>query len=265
MLFWLASYPRSGSNFFVAALTSLTGVPLTFVENCEPLMRHLMGDASVEALHEERRRIAETAARVKKAGTAPAEAPVYPEGPAWSQRPVEEQLADPQAYMLKTHCPPTENELPAIYIVRDGRDVLVSYANFSPIFDPAYRKPPELFRKHLEMRMRDGVPRYGTWSENVEPWLDRPNTHVVHFADMIADPIAAVEQAIEALRLPLEIKGRNVPTFDELRSKAPLHYRRGKVGSWRDEFPADLLPEFWERHGHVMQRLGFQEEQRASA
>ena len=40
-------------------------------------------------------------------------------------------------YFVKTHELPTENDnSPAIYLVRDGRDVLMSYAHYIQIYAP---------------------------------------------------------------------------------------------------------------------------------
>ena len=39
----------------------------------------------------------------------------------------------------------------------------------------------------------------------------------------------------------------------------PKLVRRGQCGSWQDEFPDDLLPLFWERHGAVMHQFGYGE------
>jgi len=265
MLFWLASYPRSGSNFFQTVLRDLCDVHPAFIEDCEPLVRELMGDAAADAIQAQRQAMIDRALKIGHENSAPSGMPQFSTGPQWAQRPIDDLIADPLAFMLKTHCLASESRLPAVYLVRDGRDVLVSYAKYAPRNDASFKMPPEVFRNNLQTRMCTGCPRYGNWSTNVASWIDRPNTFVLNFTDLIADPVESVKRMIDTLNLPLTLKSETPPTFEQLQATNPKLYRRGKVGSWQDEFPPDLLSVFWERHGATMQRLGFDDRKRASA
>jgi hypothetical protein len=255
MLFWVASYPRSGNRFFRTLIQSLCEVPTTDIEFCESLMRDLLGNAAVETLNASRARQVQLAATK---GPTP-----VPPLPPWADRPLAEIVADPRAFAIKTHCVIHDANLPAVYLIRDGRDAMVSYARFAPLYGKDIS--PEQFRKNLVQRINYTGGRYGSWSENIASWINRPNTCVLSFTDLIERPIESVQKAIDTLRLPLEIVNTQVPTFDELKARNPELYRRGKAGSWQDEFPADLLPLFWEKHGAMMHKLGFTDDVRASA
>ena len=52
---------------------------------------------------------------------------------------------------------------------------------------------------------------------------------------------------------------RKPPSLEQMRerSKQPKFVRSGKTGSWRSEFPPELLEEFWARHGEEMDALGY--------
>ncbi|MFV0443843.1 MAG: sulfotransferase domain-containing protein [Planctomycetaceae bacterium] len=262
MLFWLASYPRAGSNFLWTVIRDVCGIQRASIEDCPQLMSELLGGRACDAVAAQRQLMMSSAQET----SATSQAPQFTwNQQAWTKRNVTELMADPRPYMLKTHCLSAESNVPAVYIVRDGRDVLVSYAKYTPRSEPGYQLPKEVFRDNLMQRMVQGCPRYGTWSTNVESWIDRPNTIVVRFSDLIRDPMAVVERLRTELSVPLVVKGDELPTFEQLHTQNPQLYRRGKVGSWRDEFPADLLPTFWEHHGSMMERLGFSEERAAVA
>jgi hypothetical protein len=174
---------------------------------------------------------------------------------------LEAAAAAPDWRYLKTHNLPRGDNHPAIYLLRDGRDTLVSYAWFS--LEVRHKKPraevtPAEFHATLEHLIASNESNYGDWSANVSAWTARPNTFVIRYEDLVQRPRELAEQAVEFLgvNLPL-LPDAAVPTFESMSQKNSTNVRRGKVGSWKDEFPADLLPLFWERHGAVMRAMGY--------
>lgn len=226
MLVWVASYPRSGNSFFRTALHRLYG--------------HL-------------------SVREQTRGVEP------PSGGGlacdlWTKLTDAELAAREEVFFVKTHELPHESQCPAIYLVRDGRDSLVSYAWYSLIQHRGLRREQvtvDLYRQALHDVMHDTRGAYGGWGNNVLTWCGRPHTCVLKFEDLIADPERCVARAMESLALPGEHLGGHVPSFAELQAIRPHHYRRGAVGSWRDEFPSDLLDEFWRVHGAGMEAAGY--------
>ena len=248
MLFWVASYPRSGNGFLRTILRDLCGVPTTSVDQAPQLAEAILGP--------EMRAWLPPAAMHETDGPNRSVYAIPPPKP-WSLRPLPEVLADPTPYSLKTHLLKSDGELPAVYLLRDPREVFVSYAHFAPAY--GLEISSERFRANVRERILESGGPYGSWSENAEAWLVRPRTCVVRFEDLVLQPLAVLERIIEALQLPRRIDSTRVPRFCELQAEYPHVYRRGQVGGWRDEFPADLLPLVWERHGRVMRRFGFPE------
>jgi hypothetical protein len=223
MRVWLASYPRSGNTFFRIILSDRYGVPsVTAREMPESWEKLWRADA--------KRR--------------PSTDPNAPE-------------------FVKTHELPGADGDPAIYIVRDGRDALVSYAHFTLAFN---REPaagpvtPELFRQTLRNLVLESRSAFGSWSLNVDAWTARPNTAVVRYEDLLADPIGVADGALAALGLRLRPVSDAITPFDELRQVDPKFFRRGAQGAHRDEFPADLLDLFWTHNEATMTRLGYPRE-----
>jgi len=169
--------------------------------------------------------------------------------------------AAPEWRYLKTHNLPRDDRHPAIYLLRDGRDALVSYAWF--MLEVRHHKARADITAHefhamLKELIESDDPGYGDWSANVSAWTARPNTFVIRYEDLVERPRDLAVQAIAFLgvNLPL-LADATVPTFESMNQKNPKTVRRGKVGSWRDEFPKDLLPLFWQRHGRTMQAVGY--------
>lgn len=228
MLVWIASYPRSGNTFFRMALHRLYGCT-----------------SSVEPGHDG------APAAVSRPPS------VYISTSALS---LAEMARRPELHVVKTHSLPREAEHPAFYLLRDGRDALVSYAWFHLVHERGRlpdRVEPAEFRETLRNLMLDRRSPYGVWSEHVCAWLTRPRTAVVRFERLIGQPAAEIRAAVEGLRLPLTPRDATIPGFAELQAEKPTLYRRGRVGSWRDEFPADLLEDFRLLHAEGMARAGY--------
>jgi hypothetical protein len=190
-----------------------------------------------------------------------------------SEYPVEDGYADYP--LVKTHLLPHELEpsdpgIPAVYLVRDGRDSLVSMAHQrSEIV-----KPGSDYYKNLRRAIVAKDSHFGGWSRNVMAWLDRASI-VIRFEDLIVDPIVCIERLRPLIDLPEPAVDR-VPSFADLRTKdfqygrrnleqtpeernswRERFFRRGVVGGWRTEMPPDMVRLFWKHHGDAMRRLGY--------
>lgn len=173
MLVWVASYPRSGNSFFRIALHRLYG----------------------------HRSVREQTRGVELPGGCELACDL------WTMLTDPEMAGDDGLYFVKTHEMPHESSCPAIYLVRDGRDSLVSYAWFSRIRHQGLQREqitPDLYRRALHGVMHDTQGAYGGWSHNVLAWSGRPNTCVLKFEELIAAPARCVARPMESLTLPAE-------------------------------------------------------------
>ncbi len=221
MIIWLASYPRSGNTFFRRALYSRYGVRSgTLYHHAKPPQSGSTGYHDATKL----------------------------EGFA----------SDTDAHWVKTHGLPLQDEFPAVYLLRDGRDSLVSYAHFVLGHEEKDgANDPDLFHSTLS-DLIVAPSEFGTWSENVRSWVGRPNVQVVRFEDLIADP--AGELARVRRQLGMTGDGQTlgeIPTFRELHKAEPSMFRSGLVGGWRTAMPTDLEELFWQHHGEVMESVGY--------
>lgn len=170
-------------------------------------------------------------------------------------------VEDPSAWLVHTHERPKDDGWPAIVLVRDGRDALVSRAH--QIVEMGWH---ETFRDGLEWLITRPFtpdnPSSGTWGANVLAWLDRPAPiTLVRFEDLIARTGEVVDGALAATGVvpAPDAHAGAVPAFAALHGRDAGFFRRGVVGSYADEFPGDLLERFWavEDNAAAMARLGY--------
>jgi hypothetical protein len=161
-----------------------------------------------------------------------------------------------QTRFIKTHeILATDDASPAVYVVRDGRDAYVSYAHFARQTDP-HGHSGMSFEDVLRMLV-SSPDHFGGWSRHVDIWTRRAHTAVLFYEDLLADPAGALGRACAELGIVLPRPSGALTTIDELRSRDPLNFRKGRAASWKEEMPPDIERLFWERHGATMTRLGY--------
>lgn len=223
MIVWLASYPRSGNTYFRILLNHLYGIktPTAYVGHdgtAFAVGKELVGHVADE----------------------------------WT---IEEMAAKSETLIVKTHRR-AEDNYPAIYLFRDGRDALVSYAHLRDQDGKSY----EDVLRELITTSKSST---GTWGQNACHWLNRNegNTVYISYEALMATPEQVVEQTLQQLNLPYDLgkKNKSAPTFEELKQVNHDFFRRGIVGSYRDEMPSELQELFWAQpdNAEAMKRFGF--------
>jgi hypothetical protein len=167
--------------------------------------------------------------------------------------------------VVKTHVlpqvlPRDVRSRPAVYLVRDGRDAMVSMAHSrKDITAPGSNYYLNLAAAVLSLNDR----QVGGWSRNVKAWTDRVSI-VIRYEDLIEDPIREVEKLRALIDLP-EPDRAKLPTFESLREGthkygsghkrddteekkkiyANKFFRRGVAGAYKDEMPRIFQWLFW--------------------
>lgn len=177
-----------------------------------------------------------------------------------------------KTHELPEHLRPNDPSIPAICLIRDGRDALCSMAHHrSDIVAPGSDYLDNLRAAIIAQRGS----YFGGWSINVEAWCQRAQL-LIRYEDLIADPLATVERLRLVCDLPAPQKDR-LPAFEALKFGIPKYgaardrdvseeekhqlaqkfFRRGEAGAWREEMPEDLQALFWSYHGDTMQQMGY--------
>lgn len=173
--------------------------------------------------------------------------------------------------MFKTHDPYFHCFPKSIYIVRDGRDSLVSYF---------HRQTQQgLFKGSFsDYLAQDGhtVTDSTSWADHVAQALAHQARHparvlLIRYEDMIADlrgtasrinafcglnvSEAAIARAVDACAFQNLQKGEALVA----NSAKPTMFRRGQAGAWVDTFSPAEAQAFWDRHGDLLKALGYRE------
>lgn len=169
--------------------------------------------------------------------------------------------------IVKTHLLPTQAlsdqvQAKVILLVRDGRDALVSLAHHrSNIIAPGSDYKDNL----AEAIAAEGGSHFGGWGHNIRSWIQEADI-IIRFEELTTNPVEELKRMEEVLDLP-EGDYDKIPTFQSQKFGSPkygpslgkneLFFRKGKVGNWKEEMPAELHEKFWYKYEHVMSALGY--------
>jgi len=162
----------------------------------------------------------------------------------------------------------------AIYVYRDGRDVLVSLYHYMR----GFRDDLPEFSKFIRMP-NDFDPYYRSvnrveyWKEHVEGWLDRSDLDIatVSYEQLHTDYVSTIRKLSEFLGLTIKPSGvdrikftkyglfrrllkRIVPLAAKSSAIAP---RKGVIGDWKNYFSQSDLDLFNKIAGTTMAKLGY--------
>jgi glycosyltransferase involved in cell wall biosynthesis len=180
-----------------------------------------------------------------------------------------------KTHLLPEQLLPADPGIRAVYIIRDGRDAMVSLAH--------HRKdivaPGSDFYENLKAAIiAEKGSFFGGWSRNVNEWIQRADI-IIRYEDLLADPIGCAERLRTIISLP-EPDRSKLPRFEQLKEGvaeygsgkgrgldheqmldlAKKNFRKGKAGAWKDELPEELAELFWSYHGDTMLHLGYSRE-----
>ena len=228
MIVWLASFPRSGNTLLRIILNSVFGVststiypgPKPGVNQVYDQMNQLIGD--VDAVG-----------------------------------PLAELQASPQLHFVKTHeIASSDDGNPAVYVLRDGRDALVSYAHFLRTHE-SDRYSQFSFLENLQMLI-ESRDQFGGWSRHVLAWSARAApTVIVRYEDLLIAPVNTVLDSFKKLGVLLPAVSGTVPDFEVLKARIPDFFRRGQAGAWKEEMTPELQELFWSLHREAMERFDY--------
>jgi len=193
------------------------------------------------------------------------------------------RLGDP--ILVKTHfaniqldglppCIPREFTKKAVYVVRDPRSVLSSFAKFYQFpFDKACdaMASPEFMIGGNAAFARCLL---STWSNHVASWASETAfpVHVVKYEDMLADTAKELTEVLTFLEIEVDkklvakaVKAASLAQLRGAESSAGFRENSGKSGPffgsggtrWRDELGPKWVRRIESDHGKVMESLGY--------
>jgi aryl sulfotransferase len=268
---WLASYPKSGSTWFRAAVAAWRSGDPFDLESQDPIASsrlrfdEMLGLVSTNLSRDELDRLRPRADEI------------YDEGhPDPHLVKIHDALqAGPDGELIvsvaATRC--------GVYLVRDPRDVAVSFAhhNDRDVSWAAHHLCDT--RGALAARTDDAADqlpqRLGDWSGHIRSWVDRAPfpMHVLRYEDCLLDPEQAFGAAlafagfelspddlVDALERASFVRLRQREAADGFRERFSRHspfFRRGVAGGWREELDAESIKLIEHCHHDQMVRFGY--------
>ncbi len=160
-----------------------------------------------------------------------------------------------------------------IFIIRDPRDILVSHTHFLAKKRDFFLYP--LFSKHsfeerILITLKGGHYRevniylnsFRAVLENALHWFSCDNCLVVKFEDLVGDKgggdknkqLRAIENIIKFLNINIDF---NIEEIAEKLYGGTHTFRKGKIGSWKEELSDKLVKEVHKNIGDLITKLGY--------
>lgn len=174
---------------------------------------------------------------------------------------------------FKSHSFPQPEFRRVVYLLRDGRDVMVSYYHY---LVAQYGE-----RFSFQRLVTDGDDKGHRWNEHVDTWMANPygaDILVIKYEDLRRDGVRELQrlcaftgrQEDDALLASVCERA----SFQNMREKEKWdrwdhrqwwprdqHFvRRGKIGSYQDEMPPEVLDAFLEQATSTLRKCGYLEE-----
>jgi hypothetical protein len=224
MIVWLASFPRSGNTLLRQVLAEVF---------------HL-ASFSDEVTNVER--VAWTPAARQRAGIKKIDQP-------WAEF-FRQATESAEIHLVKTHRLPRDDQ-PAIYVVRDGRRALTSYAAYHQSFSPS-GQAPDLMDLVL------GRDFYGSWSDHFHAWTTRGcSTLLVRYEELVDPTTDTLSRLADFVKVRPAVESWRNP-FEELHSMDPRFFRQGMVEWQAPEIWTSVIDQiFLICHGDLMVQLGY--------
>jgi hypothetical protein len=180
--------------------------------------------------------------------------------------------------IMKSHEPFDEAYPRVVYLVRDGRDVAVSYYNLSRTLNGFEGSFDDFLRRFLSGESL----QFGSWSNHVDSWLSRPPASaflLVRYEDLHRDIMSTLgriaeylgwrpahEQVLRATEVcRFENHREDIRRIERLAARGYEGGVRGGPGAWCSSFTPTQLEQFWARAGTTMRRLGYDDDTTVTA
>lgn len=173
---------------------------------------------------------------------------------------------------------PPQVTLGVLYLVRDPRDVAISYANhlgYSLDKTIDIMCNPDQLTKASISEFTTQLPQWiGTWSSHVSSWLGAPCRRlVIRYEDLLREGEGVFQEVVTFLQLPYDRqaikKAMAATTFERLQKSeekegfrersmhAKKFFNKGQAGRWKDLLTVQQIRRIEETHGEMMALLGY--------
>lgn len=178
--------------------------------------------------------------------------------------------------VLKTHRLKIKNpkKEPVVYLVRDGRDVMISYYFYKNCYlkKEQHNTPninitgePNLGNTELSNFIRTYIPE---WYNHLKQGMKQFPDHIIRYEDLKGNPFKTLYRLFTSLGLDLDpmVIEESIRTFDFeniTQRKVGIEqrdsfFRKGICGDWKNYFSQEDLEYYFNIVGNISDRLGWE-------
>jgi hypothetical protein len=170
--------------------------------------------------------------------------------------------------VFKSHHLPRPEMKKVVHLIRDGRDVITSYYNM--LKNQGYDFSME------EIIVKDKGVFPSDWSTHCASWYVNPyqaEIFCIRYEELKREPIgrlkslcgflgiqadeASIRDAVDKASFKnLQKREKDTGELSDVMTKGPF-FRRGEIGSYKDELTEEHLRLFGARHGSMLHQLGY--------
>lgn len=176
---------------------------------------------------------------------------------------------------------PTSVTKGVIYILRNPLDVAVSYAHHSAItidksIQALCNKSFTIARSKNKLNGQLHQ-LYLSWSGHIDSWIESPlRVHLMRYEDMMEDSYGMFKEMLKFMNIEIDEnrleKAVRFSSFDLLQKqeeergfveryhKSQTFFRKGKIGSYREELTQEQIETITEYHRETMIKYGYLDE-----
>ncbi len=172
--------------------------------------------------------------------------------------------------LFKSHHLPKPEYRRVVYLIRDGRDVMVSYFNHLKALEDGDINFMEMIHSGNQLYPCK-------WHNHINDWIANPydaEMILIRYENIYNNPVKELQKlsmfiGVEIDELSLEKIVRS-SSFEKMRDKEikwgwdnsqwprdEFFTRRGKIGSYKDEMPPEILAAFLKDAGDTLKRLEY--------
>lgn len=183
--------------------------------------------------------------------------------------------------ILHSHLLPTHRQKKPIYVVRDGRDVIISsYFHFLVENNHCPPNEREKWRNRMDFSDFDNCAKnidsflqvfhstYSvglnqiTWKEHVEKSLKHDNVLIIKYEDLLSEPLTVLIKACQHLSIDYVENQISAAiekySFKNQKKKNPTFLRKGLAGDWKNYFNQKTRIAFDQIAGDTLIKLGYE-------
>jgi hypothetical protein len=170
--------------------------------------------------------------------------------------------------LFKSHSLPTPTMKKVVHLVRDGRDVMASYYAFLE------RAGKKILLKDMIVKDIGLFPT--NWAKHCEAWENNPyraNILSISYEEMLTSPevtlskycsFVGIEIQPETIQKAISLASFSNLQKNEIRNReigspipTKLFFRKGEIGSYKHEIPADLLDIFTKKSEYYLKKYRY--------